>query len=165
MSAYLASEWTDFGVAVLGAAAALSGLLFASISINIERIMADSRLPARALHALMMFIVPVVLCICLLTPHQPRGALGAELIVAGVVAAVVLLRANAPAKRSAQEPASGWLLTRLLPSVCIPLFLIVAGVTLIAQAGGGLYWVAPATLMAVIAGLSNTWVLLVEILR
>ena len=40
-----------------------------------------------------------------------------------------------------------------------------AGISLILQAGGGLYWSALATLVAVLAGLTNTWVLLVEILR
>jgi hypothetical protein len=165
MSAYAAGEWTDFSVAVLGAAAALSGLLFASISINIERIMADDRLPARAAQTLVFFATPAVLCICLLTPHQPRGVLGTELIVAGALAAGLLLHFNGPAHRSEEEPLSGWLMTRLLPSVLIPLFLVVAGISLISQAGGGLYWIAPATLLAVLAGLTNTWVLLVEILR
>ena len=52
MSAYVAGEWNEFCVAVLGATAALSGLLFASVAINIERIMADPRLPNRALQTL-----------------------------------------------------------------------------------------------------------------
>ena len=165
MSAYAAGEWNDFCVAVLGAAAALSGLLFASIAINIERIMADPELPARALQTLIFFGTPVVLCICMLTPHQPRGALGAELIVTGAFAGTLLLRTSWPSRRSDVEPRAGWLLTRFLASLLVSLFLVVAGITLIAQAGGGLYWTAPATLVAVLAGLTNSWVLLVEILR
>ena len=45
--------------------------------------------------------------------------------------------------------------------VCI----IVAGVSEVAGAGGGLYWLVPATVLAIVAGLVNTWVLLVEIMR
>ncbi len=165
MSAYLASEWNEFCVAVLGATAALSGLLFASVSINIERIMAHPTLPARAGQTLILFVTPVVLCICVLTPHQPRAALGAELILTGALAGALLLRINRPARRTDQEPHAGWLLTRFLSSLLVSLFLVVAGITLIVRAGGGLYWTAPATLVAVLAGVTNTWVLLVEILR
>jgi hypothetical protein len=43
--------------------------------------------------------------------------------------------------------------------------LVIAGATLAAQAGGGLYWLVPSVLSAIIFGLSNVWVLLVEILR
>lgn len=43
--------------------------------------------------------------------------------------------------------------------------LVVAGATLLARAGGGLYWLVPTVLAAFIVGLVNTWVLLVEILR
>jgi modulator of FtsH protease len=165
VSGYVASEWNEFCVAVLGAAAALSGLLFASVAINIERIMAQPRLPSRALQTLILFVVPVVLCICVLTPHQPRGVLGTELIVTGALAGAVLLSINRPAQRGELEPRAGWLVSRFLARLLVSLFLFVAGITLILQAGGGLYWIAPATLLAVLAGLANTWVLLVEILR
>jgi hypothetical protein len=43
--------------------------------------------------------------------------------------------------------------------------LAVAGGTLAVQDGGGLYWLIPSVLAAIIFGLVNTWVLLVEILR
>jgi hypothetical protein len=43
--------------------------------------------------------------------------------------------------------------------------LLLAGGTLLAQAGGGLDWLVPAALIAIIAGLANAWVLLIEILR
>src|SRR5262249_47811491 len=106
-----------------------------------------------------------VVCICLLTPHQPRGVLGTELILAAALVGGLLLRFNRPSQRAPQEPRSGWILNRFMPSLLIPLFLAVAGLTLIADAGRGLYWITPATLVALLAGLSNTWVLLVEILR
>ena len=165
MSAYVAGEWNDFCIAILGAAAALSGLLFASVSINIERIMAEPRLPGRAGQTLILFATPVVLSTCVLVPHQPRGVLGTELIVTGALAGALLLLINRPSKRSHKEPQMGWLLGRFLPSLLLLLLLVVAGFSLILQAGGGLYWIAPATLLAVRARLFNTWVLLVEILR
>ena len=40
-----------------------------------------------------------------------------------------------------------------------------AGSALLAQTAGGLYWLVPAALVAIVAGLANTWVLLIEILR
>jgi hypothetical protein len=39
-TAYTPADWTDFGTAVATAAAALAGLLFIAISINIRQILA-----------------------------------------------------------------------------------------------------------------------------
>jgi hypothetical protein len=41
--------------------------------------------------------------------------------------------------------------------------LAVAGATLLAQAGGGLYWLVPSILIATFFGLINAWALLVEV--
>lgn len=46
MAGYDASAWFEFAVAVVGAAAALSGLLFVAMSINIERIVSVSEVPS-----------------------------------------------------------------------------------------------------------------------
>jgi hypothetical protein len=43
--------------------------------------------------------------------------------------------------------------------------LVLAGATLLARGGGGLYWLVPSVLAAIAFGLINAWVLLVEILR
>ena len=42
---------------------------------------------------------------------------------------------------------------------------IVAGASLVAQRGGGLYWLVPAIVLLLGVGVMNAWVLLVEILR
>jgi hypothetical protein len=42
---------------------------------------------------------------------------------------------------------------------------VVAGVTLMAEAGGGIYWLFAAIVLAFLAGIGNAWVLLVEIVR
>ncbi len=165
MSGYLADPWSDFSVAVVGASAALTGLLFVAVSINIERILAIGALAERALGTMILFVVPLVVGIVILVPGQPVTALGLELVGTGVVAGGGLLRVNRPAHRGALEPRSSWLLIRLVPSVTTTVFLVLAGAGLIARAGGGLYWVAPAIVAAFVGGLATVWVLLVEIRR
>ena len=42
------NEWSDFGVGVAGATAALTGLLFVAVSINLDRILQYRTLPRLA---------------------------------------------------------------------------------------------------------------------
>jgi hypothetical protein len=42
---------------------------------------------------------------------------------------------------------------------------IVAGVSLVTQRGGGLYWLVPAVVLLLGVGVMNAWILLIEILR
>ena len=78
-SAYQAEAWADFGVAVAGAGAALAGLLFVALSINLERILAGHRVTARAGHTLMLLAAPLVIALLLLIPGQSESALGGVL--------------------------------------------------------------------------------------
>ena len=137
MSGYLASPWSEFSVAVVGAAAALTGLLFVAVSINIEQILAVGPLAGRALSTMILFVIPLVVGILVLVPDQSPTALGLELGGTGLAAGGCLLWINRPAGRGELEPRSGWLLLRLLPSVTITVFLVLAGAGLITRAGGG----------------------------
>jgi hypothetical protein len=71
MSGYFTASWSDFSVAVVGASAALAGLLVVAVSINIERILAIDALTGRSLSTMVLFIVPLVIGMLFLVPDQP----------------------------------------------------------------------------------------------
>jgi hypothetical protein len=163
--AYAAKHWTDFGVATAGAAAALAGLLVVAISINLERILQFPSLPYRAGQTLVLVTLPLVTSLLLIVPGQPRAALASELLLIGLVTGSFMLVRDARTPMSEQENRVSRLFARILPTILTCGCLVVAGATLLAEGGGGLYWLVPAVLASFIFGLINAWVLLVEILR
>jgi modulator of FtsH protease len=76
--AYDPSEWTDLFVASAGASAALAGLVFVAVSINIDRILRFRGLPERALETVVLLLAVVVVAILSLMPGQGASALGAS---------------------------------------------------------------------------------------
>jgi modulator of FtsH protease len=163
--AYSASAWESLAVAAATASATLAGLLFIAVSINLQRILEYPSLPARAAQTLILLTVPLVTGIFLLVPGQPRLVLGAELLGTAVLVGGFQLRMEVRTPRSDKQTTTAWILGRVSPPIITCGCLAVAGATVLAGAGGGLYWVVPSVLAAIAFGLLNTWVLLVEILR
>ena len=114
-TAYAADRWTDFGVGVAGAAAALAGLVFVAVSINLSEILKYRNLPGRAALTLTLFITPLFAGILLLVPGQARTALGLELLAAGVVIGGFELVINQRSGRSDQETVATWIAGPGLP--------------------------------------------------
>jgi len=85
LNGYEPEAWFEFGVGIIGAAAALAGLLFVAMSINIERILALPKLPSRAGGNVVLFVLPLLLGIWLLVPGQGTTALGFEGLATGLV--------------------------------------------------------------------------------
>ena len=125
-SAYDAAQWAEFGVAVVGATAALAGLLFVAVSINIERILRFPTLPRMAATTLILFGTALFAGILLLVPGQTHRALGTELLLLGILAALVTL----PSQLVRRGPATrrrrvwAWVLTRPTPVVLTSLSLV-----------------------------------------
>jgi hypothetical protein len=57
------------------------------------------------------------------------------------------------------------MISRLLVSALGTVPVIVGAVSLLAETGGGLYWVVGGMVFAIAGGVENGWVLMIEILR
>jgi hypothetical protein len=165
MTAYDAHEWVEFGVAIAGAAAVLTGLIFVAVSINLEKVLEVHGLPGRAGESIVMFACVLILSFGLLMPGQSRVALGVELVVGGAVLAALLILIALPGlNRPTRQPLS-WRITRIVLALAASVPVVVAGASLLAERGGGLYWLAAAFALSFMAGIANAWVLLVEVVR
>jgi hypothetical protein len=94
VTGYATEGWGELFLAEAGASAALAGLLFVAVSINLERIVALRSLPEAALGAI-----------------------------------------------------------------------VVAGISFLLRAGGGLYWLVPGVAFSLVVAVVDAWVLLVEVVR
>ncbi len=164
-AAYDAEPWSDFAAGMAGAAAALAGLLFVAVSINIQTILAQRGSSSRAVEALILLVTPVFLSLVLLIPGQPAVALAVELFVVAVIAGTALGWLSRPGSRAHEQPLASWLGTNVVPAAVVGLAPVVAGIGLLTGSLGGLYWLPAAVAVGLLGGLSNAWVLLVEILR
>lgn len=163
-SPYDPGAWTDLFVATVGATAALTGLIFVGVSINLTRITAYKGLPERALEAIVLLLTAMAVSIFGLVP-QDALILGIELLVLGLGGAAAVGIFQSVQWRSLDPKFKAHLLGRAALEQVAVLSLAVAGTTLVLHAGGGLYWVAPALALSIVASVLNAWVLLVEILR
>jgi hypothetical protein len=164
MQGYDPSGWHDLFVAVAGASAALAGLLFVAISINLRQILDVPVLPTQAASALGALFLALIVSVLTLVPGQSRTVLGAELLVCAVPAWVATtyryVRAGRADPQSRLAYASDLAIAEL---AVVPV--VGAGVSLVAGAGGGLYWLVPAFVFAFVTAAVHGWVLLVEIKR
>jgi hypothetical protein len=81
MAAYDVEPWSDLFVA----GAALAGLVFVAVSINIDRILALKGLAERGLETVVTLLVVVIVALAGLIPGQSTVALGVELLLIAVV--------------------------------------------------------------------------------
>jgi hypothetical protein len=163
--AYAPEQWHDLFVAVAGASATLLGLLFVAVSINLERILSYEGLPERALETLLLLLAVLVIAIVGLIPAESTDAMGLEFLFVAVIVAVIVLRLPATrAEESGIEPAR-WRISRLGVRLMGTAPLVIGGLSVLFEAGGGLYWIAAGVVLAICGAVANAWVLLVEILR
>ena len=167
---YDAAAWKDYFLAQAGAAAALAGLIFVAVSINLREILRYPQLPGRVGEALITLVQLLLVAMVLLIPGQSTRAIGTELLVIGVLVLVLLVtvqhRGLRQTRAGVDDETPGRDRPRiLLVSQLVGLPVILAGATLVAHSGGGLYWLAAGTGLALVAGITDAWVLLIEILR
>jgi hypothetical protein len=166
---YAAETWHDFFVAAAGSAAALSGLIFVAVSINLRDILAEEKkigssyLTGRALESLVALLIVLGISLVGLDPSIDRAAFAGVLLFSAAGTAISPGRSVAAYRRSRIKPVAYNL--RLFLALLTVTTYAVAGATLLARAGGGLQWLPFAFVLAISIAASNAWVLLVEVLR
>ena len=94
MSAYDAGAWHDFFVTAGTAAAALTGLLFVALSIQLDRVLGHPEHRFRARGNFFGLTVVMVMAMVVLIPTLSGRWLGVGLILPNVTAAAVKRRAR-----------------------------------------------------------------------
>lgn len=166
---YDLAGWGDLFVCAGGAAAALSGLIFVGLSVNIRTVLDLDRteghdfLIGRALEALVALLLVLAVSVVALTPALPVGVLASVVLFVAVLSAVSPKRALRASSGRARLP--GGTFTRVVMAIALSTCWVVGGVTLLTGVGGGLYWLPAAFVLAIAVAAVNAWVLLVEVRR
>ena len=162
MSAYDAGAWHDFFVTAGTGAAALTGLLFVALSIQLDRILGHPEHRFRARGNFFGLTLVMVMALVVLIPSLNATWLGVGLIVPNLTAAAV----------------NAWHIRGVLPtfftgSIVFPLRVglsyvlilmgITGGVSVIVGAGGGLVWPAIESIGMLLIALLGAWSLLVGV--
>jgi hypothetical protein len=169
VTGYSTEGWGDLFVAAAGATAALSGLIFVGLSVNIQEVLeiekrdGSNYLTGRAIEALVALLNVLVISLVALTPMIHRWTLACFILLTAVTSAISPARATY-AGLSAGHVSAGTA-SRIGFACALTWTLIAAGVTLVAGHGGGLDWLPAAFVLAILVAAINAWVLLVEILR
>lgn len=156
--------WHDLFVRVGGAAAALVGLLFVAVSINLEQVLELKAVPSLAARSLAVLLAQLVLSVLVLTPGQPVRLLCLEITALGIVLlpGVIVSAFRTHLGRDARWQ---WSVPTILLALISSAPTVVTGLSLVAEAGGGLYWAIVEVLTGFSVATYNAWVLLVEIRR
>jgi len=156
-------DWRHFGEVAGAASGALIGLLFVAVSLNRDRIAQHPVLHPSAFQTLTLFMLPLLVAIVLVTPQQASWVLGIEIITLGVLQGLILALTQRWKRKASNELHSR--LARLLdysPNLAITLLVLAAGATLVAGHVGGLYLLVLAVALALISGVANAWLFLIE---
>ena len=165
MHGYDPAAWAVFFASVTGAAAALTGLLFVAVSINLSNILSGpAMLAARAAETLVVLVFVVISSALSLIPQDVR-VLGVEILVLTVPLTAITVRNQLKFQRQNPDSPLMWSVSRVASSSAALVPGMIAGVSLIAHWGGGLYWLVPTAVGGIAGAVYSAWVLLVEIVR
>jgi modulator of FtsH protease len=154
--------WSDLFVAAAGASAALAGLVFVAVSINLDRILALKGVTNLALSTLALLVGVLIISMFGLIPEQDAETLGIELLVWSLVLTAFVVVQGV---RSAAVSENASYASRLIVPSFGTIPVLVGAILLISGEASGMDWVFAGMVGAIIGAVMNAWILLVEILR
>jgi hypothetical protein len=157
--------WSNFLMAEVGASAALTGLIFVGVSINLAKILQSPALPLRALEALALLLSALVISSVLLVPGQSQIVVGAEVLGLGALVWLAVSAIDLRIMQRVQQEFKRQSAFMILLSQFAVFSYIVAGALILSIGFAGMYVLVPAILLSIIKANLDAWVLLVEINR
>jgi hypothetical protein len=160
------SAWATFFQGELGAAAALAGLLFVSVSINQARILELGRMADRGLEALVILFLVILVASLPLIPGQPLRLLGAEIIVLAAIALTATVLLQRVYLKLVEEPHRSGTKKMIATNRVAISVIVIAGLVLVFRGdGAGVYLLPLGILLSLFGAGASAWVLLIEINR
>ena len=157
--------WQPFFTAQLGAAATLGGLVFVGLSLNLKKILAYPALPIRAMIALTLLLLVLILSSIVLVPGQTLNAIGIETFILAMTGwgLVTTMDLHVFRKHELQNRRQYVLNMMLLQVATLPY--VIGTLMVLAKNAFGFYLVAIGVVASFVKAVFDSWVLLVEINR
>ena len=155
-------QWNNFFVMVGGGAAALAGLIFVAMSINLGVIIRNSTHKNRAINMLTGFTAVFMACSFALIGNQYLGALGFEWFVLWLIGTVIFIGGYVRAIRAGMS-SIGLSWPRLAGGTICYFAEVIGAIFLILGHSAGLYIAAVATVVLFGFLISGAWLLIIGI--
>jgi len=155
-------QWINFFLMVGSGSAALVGLIFVAMSINIEIILRNATHKNRAINMLSGFTAVFMASSCALIGKQSLEALGVEWLILWVIATAIFVRGYVTALRAGMS-SIGLTAPRLTAGTLCHLAQVVAAILLIDGRIAALYVASIAMIVLFALLISGAWLLMVGI--
>lgn len=159
------NEWHDFFIATAGASAALTGLIFVGVSINLSRILAVPTLPGRALISMMLLLTILIISLLMLVPSETTETIALEILITGLLSWIIILTVDFGILTNKEEHYKKLYLLNMTLNQIALLPYLVSGYYLINGNNSGLYWLVISVIGSFLKASLDAWVLLIEINR
>jgi hypothetical protein len=157
-------QWHDFFLMVGSGAAALTGLVFVSMTLNLEAIVKEITHKHRAINTLTGFSAIVVICALVLMGGQNYQTIGIEWLITSLVTGCIYVHGITKARRRGRSK-FGLGLPRLLLGTALYIVEIIGTLMLTLGHIAGLYVAAIAMVALLTFTITGAWLLLVGVVE
>lgn len=155
-------QWNNFFVMVGGGAAALAGLVFIAMSINLPIITRDTTHKNRAVATLTGFTAVFMICAFALIGNQNSQWVGVEWLIFSLITAITYIRAYLRAKKTGGSSV-GLSIGRFIAGNTCFVAEIIGSVLLISGYIAGLYVASVAMVLSFAFFISGAWLLIIGV--
>jgi modulator of FtsH protease len=158
-------SWDTFFVAETAAAAALLGLLFVAVSINLKEIVEVGGLADRAMGALFLLLSILIIGLLLAMPDQPVPIMGFESAGISALVAIITVTLGIRGLRASAPQFRPNFIQNVVGNVVVLAPILAGGLLMLNGGEAGFYWVGVGMCLTLIKAVSEGWIFLVEIMR